>query len=119
MRRRSLAALFAIMLTLAASSPALAASNGPEDTDVRKVDAKVVEVNERHISIVARTGVEHVIATDAADTHVTLRGKRIELKKLRVGDIVTVDLDPSNEMKFARRIIIGGPSGDTVASARD
>ncbi|HEX7317008.1 MAG TPA: hypothetical protein VF297_24115 [Pyrinomonadaceae bacterium] len=119
MRRRSLATLFAIMLTLAASAPALAASNGAEDTDVRKVDAKVVEVNERHISIVARTGVEHVIATDAADTHVTLRGKRIELKKLRVGDIVTVDLDPSNEMKFARRIVIGGQSGDTVVSARD
>ena len=119
MRRRSLATLFAIMLTLAASATALAASDGAEDTDVRKVDAKVVEVNARHISIVARTGVEHVIATDAADTHVTLRGKRIELKKLRVGDIVTVDLDPSNEMKFARRIIIGGPSGDTVASARE
>lgn len=119
MRRRSLATMFAIMLALAASAPALAASDRAEDTDVRKVDAKVVEVNERHISIVARTGVEHVIATDAADTHVTLRGKRIELKKLRVGDIVTVDLDPSNEMKFARRIIIGGPSGDAVASARE
>lgn len=119
MKRRSLATLFAIMLTLAAYAPALAASDGADDTDVRKVDAKVVEVNERHISIVARTGVEHVIATDAADTHVTLGGKRIELKKLRVGDIVTVDLDPSSEMKFARRIIIGGPSGDAVASARE
>ena len=120
MRRRSLAGLIAVMLTLAAYAPALAASDGAQpDTDVRKVDAKVVEVNDRHISIVARTGVEHVIATDAADTHVTLRGKRVELKKLRVGDVVTVDLDASSEMKFARRIVIGEQAGDTVASAKD
>jgi hypothetical protein len=119
MRRRSLASLFAIMLTLGTCAPALAASDGGEDTDVRKVDAKVVEVNERHISIVARTGVEHVIATDAADTHVTLRGKRVELKKLRVGDVVTVELDAANPLKFARRIVIGEQSGDTLASARD
>jgi hypothetical protein len=105
---------------LAAYAPAHAASDGAQqDTDVRKVDAKVVEVDDRRISIIARTGVEHVIATDAADTHVTLRGKRVELKKLRVGDIVTVDLDTESPLKFARRIIIGGQPGDTVASARD
>jgi hypothetical protein len=120
MRRRSLASLFAVLLALAAYAPALAASDGGEqDTDVRKVDAKVVEVNDGHISVVARTGVEHVIATDAADTHVTLKGKRVELKKLRVGDVVTVDLDVSNPLKFARRIIIGEQTGQTLASARD
>lgn len=100
--------------------PTLAASEGEQkDTDVRKVDAKVVEVDRRHISIVARTGVEHVIATDAADTHVTLKGKRVDLKKLRVGDVVTVDLDVENPQKFARRIIIGEQAGETLASARD
>ena len=119
MRRRTLAGLFAVMLTLGTFAPALAASDAPEDTDVRKVDAKVVEVNNRHISIVARTGVEHVIATDAADTRVTLRGKRVDLKRLRVGDLVTVDLDPASQLKFARRIIIGEQAGDTVASAKD
>jgi ABC-type enterochelin transport system substrate-binding protein len=120
MRRRSLAALFAVLLTLAASAPTLAASDGAqEDTDVRKVDAKVVEVNDRHISIVARTGVEHVIATDAADTHVTLKGKRIDMKRLRVGDVVTVDLDAANPLKFARRIIIGEQAGETQTAARD
>jgi hypothetical protein len=120
MRRRSLASLFAVLLALAAYTPALAASDGEQqDTDVRKVDAKVVEVNEQHISVVARTGVEHVIATDAADTHVTLKGKRVELKRLRVGDIVTVDLDVANPQKFARRIIIGERAGETLASARD
>ena len=120
MRRRNLASLFAVLLALAAYSPALAASDGEQqDTDVRKVDAKVVEVNERHISVVARTGVEHVIATDVADTHVTLKGKRVDLKKLRVGDVVTVDLDVANPLKFARRIVIGGQAGETLASARD
>ncbi|HEX8560946.1 MAG TPA: hypothetical protein VF668_22830 [Pyrinomonadaceae bacterium] len=120
MRRRSFAAIFAVLLTLAASGPALAASEGAQDdTDVRKVDAKVVEVNDRHISILARTGVEHVIATDAADTHVTLKGKRVEMKKLRVGDVVTVDLDASNPLKFARRIIIGEQAGETLTAARD
>ena len=120
MRRRSVASLFAVLLALAAYAPALAASDGEEqDTDVRKVDTKVVEVNERHISVVARDGVEHVIATDAADTHVTLKGKRIDLKKLRVGDLVTVDLDVENPQKFARRIIIGEQSGEVLTAARD
>ena len=121
MRSRSLATLFTVLLTLAVYAPAAAASDGAaqQDSDVRKVDAKVVEVNQQHISIVARTGVEHVIAIDAADTHVTLKGRRIELKKLRVGDVVTVDLDVANPLKFARRIIIGEQAGDTVASAKD
>ncbi len=119
MRRRSLASLFAVILALAAYAPALAAEGGDEDTNVRMVDAKVVEVNSRHISVVARSGVEHVIATDAADTHVTRGGKRVDLKRLRVGDVVTVDLDALNPLKFARRIVIGEQSGDTVASTRD
>jgi hypothetical protein len=120
MRRRSLASLFAVLLTLAAYAPALAASDaGQKDTDVRMVDAKVVEVNKRHISIVARTGVEHVIATDAADTHVTHKGKRIDLKRLRVGDVVTVDLDVENPQKFARRIVIGEQAGEVLTAARD
>jgi hypothetical protein len=119
MRRRSLASLFAVLLALAACAPALAATDGDKDTNVRLVDAKVVEVNDRHISVVARTGVEHVIATDAADTHVTQKGRRVELKRLRVGDVVTVDLDAANPLKFARRIVIGEQAGSTVASARD
>jgi hypothetical protein len=119
MRRRSLASLIAVVLTLAAYAPALAATDGEKDSDTLMVDAKVVEVNDRHISVVARTGVEHVIATDAADTHVTLKGKRIATKKLRVGDVVTVELDALNPLKFARRIVVGDPAGATLASARD
>jgi hypothetical protein len=119
MRRRSLASLIAIMLALAAYAPALAASGGEKDSDTRMVDAKVVEVNDTHISIVARTGVEHVIATDDADTHVSFKGKRIAVKKLRVGDLVTVELDAASPLKFARRIVIGEQAGSTLASVRE
>jgi len=118
MRRRSLAFLIAFLLSAAAHAPALAATPGEEDTDVRLVDAKVVEVNDRHISVIARTGVEHVIATDAADTHVTLKGNRVAFKELQVGDTVTVELDAANPLKFARRIVIGEQAGSTLASAR-
>ena len=119
MRRRSLASLFAVILALAAYAPALAAEDSAEDTGVLMVDARVVEVNAYHISVIARTGVEHVIATDAADTHVTHKGKRVELKRLRVGDLVTVQLDAANPLKFARRIVIGEQGGAMVASTRD
>ena len=119
MRRRSLASLIAVVLALAAYAPALAASDGEKDSDTLMVDAKVVEVNQSHISVVARTGVEHVIATDAADTHVTLKGKRVATRRLRVGDVVTVELDALNPLKFARRIVIGDQAGATLASARD
>ena len=119
MIKRGLACLIiAVLLSAAAHAPALAAAQGEEDTDVRFVDAKVVEVNERHVSVIARTGVEHVIATDSADTHVTLKGKRVAFKKLRVGDTVTVELDAANPLKFARRIVIGEQAGETLASAR-
>ena len=118
MIKRSLACLIAVLLSAAAHAPALAAAQGEEDTDVRFVDAKVVEVNQRHVSVIARTGVEHVIATDSAGTHVTLKGKRVTFKKLRVGDTVTVELDAANPLKFARRIVIGEQAGNTLASAR-
>ena len=118
MRTRSLACLIAIALSAVAYASALAASVGEDDTDVLLVDAKVVETGDQHISVIARTGVEHVIAIDAADTRVTLKGERVELKSLRVGDIVTVQLDAQNPLKFARRIVIGEQAGSTVASAR-
>ncbi|HJQ32561.1 MAG TPA: hypothetical protein VJ866_10290 [Pyrinomonadaceae bacterium] len=119
MRRRSLASLIAVLLALAAYAPALAADGGAQDSDNVMVDAKVVEVSPSHISVVASTGVEHVIATDAADTRVTLKGKRVSVSKLQVGDVVTVELDALNPLKFARRIVIGEQNGATLASARD
>jgi hypothetical protein len=119
MRRKSLACVIAVLISAVVYAPALAASDPTEDTDARMIDAKVVELNDKHISVIARTGVEHVIATDASDTRVTLKGKRIAFKKLRVGDIVTVELDATSQLKFARRIVIADQAGSTLASNRD
>jgi hypothetical protein len=119
MKRRSLAIMFSILVSLAAQTAStLAATPDNDDTDARMVDAKVVEVNDRHISIVARTGVEHVIATDASDTHVVRKGRRVKFKELKVGDMVTVELDASKSVKFARHIVIGEQPLNDVASAR-
>ena len=116
MKRRSLAIVMGILVSLAAHTAAVAQND--EDTDARMVDAKVVEVNDRHISVVARTGVEHVIATDTSDTHVVRKGKRVKFKELKVGDLVTVELDASKDVMFARHIVIGQQPPTDVASAR-
>ena len=117
MRRKSLAILVAIVLTTLLAAPALAAGTDGEDTDTRLVAAKVVEVTDARISVIARTGVEHVIAADDADTMVTREGKVVSLGDLRQGDIVTVELDAANPVKFAARINIVTRAGSDVASA--
>ncbi|HVF66369.1 MAG TPA: hypothetical protein VM914_01810 [Pyrinomonadaceae bacterium] len=117
MKRRSLAIVMSILVSLAAHTASAAATNDG-DTDARMVDAKVVEVNDRHISVLARSGVEHVIATDTADTHVVRKGKRVKFKEVKVGDLVTVELDASKDVKFARHIVIGQQPPTDVASAQ-
>lgn len=117
MKKRSLAIVMSILVSMAAYTAAAAAPND-DDTDARMVDAKVVEVNDSHISVVARTGVEHVIATDTANTHVVRKGKRVKFRELKVGDLVTVELDASKDVKFARHIVIGQQPATDVASAR-
>ena len=114
MKRRSLACLLAVLALTLCSATALAA--GDEDTDTRLVDAKVVEVNDHHISVIARTGVEHVIAIDSDDTLVRSKGDIVSLKDLREGDIVTVELDAVNPLKFARHIVIAGQADTQVAT---
>ena len=116
MKRRSLATLFAVLLLTAFSTAALAARANEEDTDTRLVDAKVVEVNERHISVIARTGVEHVIAINNSDTLVRSKGDIVSPKDLRAGDIVTVELDALNPLKFARHIVIAVKANSEVAT---
>ena len=117
MRRRSLASLLAIVLTAFVAAPALAGTDG-EDTDTRFVDAQVVEVTDDHISVFARTGVEHVIAMTDGDTKVTREGKLVSLKDLRQGDVVTVELDADRPLKFARHINIAARTNSDVASAK-
>ena len=119
MNRRSLAIAISILVSLAAHAASVrAAVPNDDDTDARMVDAKFVEVNDNHISVVARTGVEHVIATNTSDTHVVRKGRRVKFKELKVGDMVTVELDAAKSMKFARHIVIGEKPSNDVASAR-
>ncbi len=87
-----------------------------EDTDTRIVDAKVVEVTDARISVIARSGVEHVIAIDRTDTRVTIDGVVVSLKDVREGDLITVELDANNPVKFARNISM---RSDHAAVARN
>ena len=79
------------------------------------MDARVVEVNHVHISVVARTGVEHVIAIEQGNTKVKRAGRDVACTDLRKDDLVTVELDDTKQVKFAKQIEITRPAGDQVA----
>lgn len=115
-RQRQKAIVAAALLMFLVPLSAAAASADDGDTDTRMVDAKVVEVTEHRISVIARTGVEHVIAIDDTETKVSMKGKLVSLKDLRKGDVVTVELDELNPLKFAKQINIAGPSDSELAS---
>ncbi|MGB8509905.1 MAG: hypothetical protein WCD76_16110 [Pyrinomonadaceae bacterium] len=117
MRRQHFAIIFAALLLAAFSTTTLAASGG-EDTDTRMINAKVVEVNEGHISVIAQTGVEHVIAIDDANTKVKVEGKLVSLKDLREGDVVTVELDALNPLKFAKNIFVSMQADSQLATTK-
>jgi hypothetical protein len=106
MRQRHLLMIFATLLLALLPTAVWAVTNGEtdEDTDLRIVDAKVVEVTDDRISVIARSGVEHVIAIDRADTKVMIDGEVVSCKDVREGDVLTIELDAQNPMKFARNI---------------
>ena len=105
MKSRPLASFLAAMLLTFFSTAIQAAIGGnDEDTETRFVQAKVVEVAEAHISVIARTGVEHVIAVDREGTKVTIDGEVVSLKDVREGDIATIELDAHKPVKFAINI---------------
>ncbi|HEX7998958.1 MAG TPA: hypothetical protein VF528_11265 [Pyrinomonadaceae bacterium] len=106
MSRRYLASVLAILLMTFFSTIALAAGNDDkaEDTDTRIIDAKVVEVTDGYISVIARSGVEHVIKIDNSQTRVLIEEQEVSLKEVREGDVITVELDEQNPMKFAKTI---------------
>jgi len=107
MKLRNLSLLMVgLLVALCATSTQAASTPGDEDTDTRFVQAKVVEVAEGHISVVTRSGVEHVIGVDREGTRVTIDGRAVSLKDVREGDIVTVELDERNPVKFARTILM-------------
>jgi multidrug resistance efflux pump len=105
MKRKPLASfLAAMLLTFFSNGILLATGSTEEDTDNLIVQAKVVEVAESHISVMARSGVEHVIAVDREGTKVTIDGRVVSLKDVREGDIATIELDAQKPVKFARNI---------------
>ncbi|HEY0004753.1 MAG TPA: hypothetical protein VGB17_08065 [Pyrinomonadaceae bacterium] len=115
MRQFSFAAIIAALMVLSFAAPAMADSFD-EDTDTRLINAKVVEVTDAHLSVMARSGVEHVIAIDNKDTEVTLDGRVVSLKDLREGDVVTIELDAHRQVKFAKNIYM---RSDQVEVARN
>jgi hypothetical protein len=118
MKRKPLAGLAAAMLlTFFSIGISAAPFTDEEDTDTRLVSATVVEVAEAHVSVMARTGVEHVIAVDREGTKFTINGEVVSLKDLREGDVVTIELDAHKPVKFARNIELR-QDGSQLARAR-
>lgn len=117
MKQRFAAAITTIfVLTLFSAAVFAASNNNPiNDTDTRMIDAKVVEVTDAHISVMARTGVEHVIAIDRVGTKAAIDGRAISLKDVREGDVITIELDAKNPIKFAKSINVQ-PNRDQVAT---
>jgi hypothetical protein len=120
MRCKHLAAIFATLFLTFSFNTVLAASGDDQgkDTDTRLVNAKVVEVTDQHISVMAQTGVEHVIAIDRADTKVTIEDRVVSLKDVREGDVITIELDAQKRVKFARNIAIRSTENAEVARNR-
>jgi hypothetical protein len=107
MKQKALASCLAATLVLLFSNAIHAAvESGEEDTDNRFVQARIVEVAESHISVMARTGVEHVIAVDRRGTKVTIDGQMVSLKDVREGDVATIELDARKQVKFATNIML-------------
>ncbi len=107
MTKRILAAAALALLMSFSPNPAMASGNDDSDTDTRFVKARVVEVGERRIAVITRAEVEHVIAIDGEGTRVKVGDRLVSIKDLREGDVVTVELDEQNPMKFARNITVG------------
>lgn len=119
MKRHYFASLFAALLLAFYANTALAADETEDDTDTRMVAARVVEVTDARISVIARSGVEHVIAIDNADTKVEIDGRLVSHKDVREGDIITIELDEKNPVKFARNIAVEAQANGQQMARRD
>jgi hypothetical protein len=107
MRQRYLVTIFATLLLAllpSAVRASMTAGETDEDTDLRIVDARVVEVTDERISVIARSGVEHVISICRINTKMMIDGKVVSVKDVREGDVLTIELDAQNPMKFAKNI---------------
>ncbi|MBV9210721.1 MAG: hypothetical protein JOZ52_08840 [Acidobacteria bacterium] len=106
-----------VLAAVSASAQAVAKDSATDDTETKLIDAKVVEVAEHHISVIARTGVEHVIEINNERTKVTIEGEEVSLKNVREGDVITIELDEQNPIMFAKNITFSA-SAEQVAKVR-
>ncbi len=118
MRRQTYITLgIALWLTLGMAGQVLAGTEGNDDTDGRLIDARVVEINDKHLSVMARSGVEHVICIDQTGTRVKRGDSYVTVAELRKGDIVIVEMDEAKQVKFAKQIEITRAANEQVARA--
>ncbi|HKP73048.1 MAG TPA: hypothetical protein VJT82_08925 [Pyrinomonadaceae bacterium] len=106
MKRFNLAIFAAALVLMSMANVALAASDTDGDGDRRLVNVRVIEVNDEHISVVTRDGVEHVVAVCQVNTKVQRGKEYVHCKDLRVDDVVTIELDEAKPVKFAKSIVI-------------
>ena len=98
--------LLAALFIIVSSFTVLAANDPAEDSDILLANARVVEVNDKRIAVIARSGVEHVIAVGSHGTKVKMGSRVVALREVREGDLVTIELDEKSMVKLARNIQI-------------
>ena len=113
----SLIALVALSMNISATANTSAIA-GDQDTETRIIDAKVVEVTDARISVIAQSGVEHVIAINRSNTRVRIEGPNVSLKDVREGDVVTIELDAASPMKMAKNILIAAGNSQVARANR-
>lgn len=97
---------------------AQARASSEDGVESSYVDARVVEVSATRIAVIAKSGVEHVVAIDGKKTKVYLEGRAVMADEIKEGDIVTVELDLNNPIKLARSIEMASSLGNQLAKNR-
>lgn len=85
--------------------------------DAKFANAKVVEISDARLAVIATTGVEHMIAVDRS-TKIYKNGRAIAVGELKEGDKLTIELDAASPVKMARRIKLEN-NVDQLASNND
>lgn len=114
--RRNLAFFISIIIMFFAVNARAAVSG--DDSDTRLVNARVTEITDAHVSVMAQTGVEHVIAIDPEKTRVIKDGKNVSIKEVREGDIISIELDEKNPVKFAKNIYMRAETTEVARNRR-
>jgi hypothetical protein len=108
-----------ILLAVFSIGPVYAQGIANSDTEDSYVEAIVTEVTDSRISVIASTGVEHVIAVKDNETVVRINGRPVSLRDLQVDDVVDIELDPDSTLKFARSISLVSDQGLVARNRHD